>query len=126
MLDLAYKKKMGKFLKELIWLGSSKKDLLQFPGEVCREIGYALYVAQRGETHRLAKQFKGYGSGVYEIVSNYDTNAYRAVYVVNVDDKIYVLHAFQKKSKKGIKTPKEELAVIDARLKRLKAMFKEW
>lgn len=111
-------------MKELIWLGSSKKDIFRFPSEVRREVGYALYVAQRGETHKLTKPFKGHGSGIYEIISDYDTNTYRAVYVVNIKDKVYVLQTFQKKSKRGIKTPKEELLVISTRLKQLKAMLK--
>jgi len=78
-----------------------------FPAEVRHEMGYALYIAQRGETAELAKMFRGHGSGVYEIVSDHDKNAYRAIYVVNLGDAVYVLHAFQKKSKKGIATPKE-------------------
>ena len=107
-------------MKTIEWIGSSNKDLKRFPKDVQREIGYALYVAQYGEKHKAVKPLKGYGAGVYEIVSNYNTNAYRAVYIVNIDDKIYVLHAFQKKSKSGIKTPKEELFVIEERLKQVK------
>lgn len=107
-------------MKELKWFGSSKKDLLALPGVVQDEMGYALYIAQLGETPKIAKLFKGHGSGVYELVSDYDKKTYRAVYVVNLKDKIYVLHVFQKKSKTGIKTPREELAVIAERLKRLK------
>ena len=112
-------------MKSVKWIGSSKKDLLEFPKEVRFEIGHALYVAQKGETCESAKLFKGHGSGVYEIVSDYDTNAYRAIYIVNIGDAVYVLHAFQKKSKKGIKTPKEEIAVIEERLKQLKQMIKD-
>ena len=110
-------------MKALEWVGSSKKDLIEFPEEVRQEIGYALQLAQMGETYSKTKMFKGYGSGVYEIVSDHDSNAYRAIYIVNIDDKVYVLHAFQKKSKQGIKTPKEELNIIESRLKRLKAML---
>jgi phage-related protein len=111
-------------LKELEWIGSSKKDLMCFPVEARREIGYALYVAQHGETHESVKLFKGHGTGIYEIVSNYDTNAYRAVYAAKFNNKIYVLHAFQKKAKRGIKTPKEEIIVVKKRLKSLKNMLK--
>lgn len=110
-------------MKKLKWIGSSKKDLLEFPEEVRREIGYALYMAQKGETYESTKLFKGHGSGVYEIVSDFDKNAYRAIYIVNLSDEIYVLHVFQKKSKKGIKTPKEEIIVIKERLKNLKIMM---
>ena len=112
-------------MKELVWITSSKKDLLAFPAEVRREMGYALYIAQQGATHCSAKLFKGHGSGVYEIVSNYDTNTYRVVYFVQFSDSIYVLHAFQKKSKNGIKTPKKELAIIKERLKYLKTILKQ-
>lgn len=111
-------------LKQLEWVGSSKKDLLEFPEEVRKEIGYALFIAQHGGTHESAKLFKGHGSGVYEIISDYDTNAYRAIYIVNLNDKIYVLHAFQKKSKRNIKMPKEELAVLEERLKKVRGLKK--
>lgn len=110
--------------KKLQWVGSSKKDLMGFPEEVRREIGYALYVAQKGETHDAAKIFKGCGSGVYEIVSDYDKNTFRAVYIVNLKDTVFVLHAFQKKSKTGIKTPQEHVNLIKDRIKRLKEFLK--
>ncbi|TAK73747.1 MAG: hypothetical protein EPO11_07885 [Gammaproteobacteria bacterium] len=125
MLNLAYNYNKENIVKNLKWIGGSKKDLLAFPKEVRQEIGYALYAAQKGETHESAKPFKGHGSGIYEIVSDYDKNAYRAVYIVNVGEAVYVLHAFQKKSKQGIKTPKEEIAIISERLKKLKLMLKE-
>lgn len=110
-------------MKKLIWLKSSKKDLLKFPLEVRREIGFALYVAQLGETHHSAKLFKGKGSGVYEIVSNYNTDTFRAIYVTLIKEVIYVLHTFQKKSKHGKETPREDLKVIDERLKYLKIIL---
>lgn len=111
-------------MKSLKWIGSSKKDLLTFPKKVRIEIGYALYAAQKEEMPESAKPFKGHGSGVYEIVSDYNKNAYRAVYIVNTGEVVYVLHVFQKKSKIGIKTPKEEIAVIKERLKQLKQLLK--
>src|SRR5438552_395924 len=107
-------------MKRLKWLGDSKKNLLEFPKEVRYEMGHALYVAQKGGTIESAKLLKGHGSGVFEIISDFDKNAYRAVYIVNVDDAVYVLHAFQKKSKAGIKTPKQEIQIIQQRLKQLK------
>lgn len=112
-------------MRTLKWIGSSHKDLMQFPAEVQKEIGYALYVAQMGGLYMNAKPFKGSGAGVYEIVSDYDKNTYRSVYIVNIDDAVYVLHAFQKKSKVGIKTPQEEVNIIKDRLKRLKASLSE-
>ncbi len=111
-------------MKKLVWVTGSKKDLMKFPIEVRREIGYALYIAQLGGIHHSSKLFKGHGSGIYEIVSDYDTNTYRSVYTVQFKEFVYVLHAFQKKSKSGIKIPKEELEVIKARLKYLKSILK--
>jgi len=111
-------------MKELIWLGSSLSDLKSFPEEVQDEVGYALHCAQLGHTGPSVKLFKGYGSGVYEIVSNFNTDAYRAIYIVNLNDCLYVLHAFQKKSKSGIKTPKAELNMIETRLKQLRTILK--
>lgn len=112
-------------MKSLKWIGSSKKDLLKFPEEVRSEMGFALYTAQLGESHESAKMFKGHGTGIYEIVSDHDKNAYRAIYIANMGNAIYVLHAFQKKSKKGIATPKEEINVIKERLKQLKLTLNE-
>lgn len=104
-------------MKALEWVGSSKRDLLTFPEDVRKEIGYALYVAQNGGKHQNTKPFKGHGSGVFEIVADFNKNAYRSVYVASIGEKIVVLHCFQKKSKTGIETPKEELEVINKRLK---------
>lgn len=117
MLVLAYK---GWGVKKLEWLGSSKKDLMEFPTGVIQEVGYALFLAQKGEHYSKVKPFKGHGSGVFEIVIDYAKNAYRSVYIVNLHNTVYVVHCFQKKSKTGIKTPKEEIEVIKQRLKLLK------
>ena len=85
-------------------------------------IGFALRLAQQGEKHPCTKPLKGFkGAGVLEVVENYDGNTYRAVYTVRIKNKIYVLHTFQKKSKKGIQTPQKEIDVIKARLKRVEA-----
>ena len=84
-------------------------------------IGYALYLAQCGEKHPLAKPLKGFKrAGVIEVVENFDGDTYRAVYTVKLAGVVYVLHAFQKKSKKGIATPKQDIELIEARLKRAK------
>ena len=103
--------------KPLDWVGSSHEDLKEFPADVQDEMGYALYIAQIGDKHPKAKPLKGF-SGVMEIRSNYASDTYRAVYTTKVGDKIYVLHAFQKKSKKGIQTPKKEINLIKRRLQR--------
>jgi phage-related protein len=105
-------------LKSLVWIGSSKKDLKIFPDEVQDVMGYALYLAQIGSKHQDAKPLKGFsGSGVLEIVEDYDGDTYRAVYTTKFSDTVFVLHAFQKKSKHGIATPKQEMELIHQRLK---------
>ena len=107
----------GNPLRPLEWVGSSRADLKDFPGEVQDHIGFALYQAQAGLKHRDAKPLPGLGAGVMEVVSDHDTNTWRAVYVVRFRDAVYVLHAFQKKSKRGIATPKTEIDLVRRRLK---------
>ena len=107
----------GKPARPLEWVGSSKDDLKEFPDEVQDHIGFALYQAQLGVKHRDAKPLTGLGSGVLEVVSDFDTNTYRAVYAVRFRDAVYVLHAFQKKSKRGIATPTAEIELVRRRLK---------
>ncbi|MBI1930687.1 type II toxin-antitoxin system RelE/ParE family toxin [Candidatus Poribacteria bacterium] len=103
-------------IKPVVWVGTSHDDLKQFPDDVQDEMGYALYVAQMGDKHPKAKLLKGF-SGVWEIRSDYATDTYRAVYATKIGDAIYALHAFQKKSKRGISTPKKEVDLIRQRLK---------
>ena len=104
-------------VRPLQWVGSSKDDLREFPDDVQDHIGFALYQAQIGRKHRDAKPLTGLGSGVLEVVSNFDTNTFRAVYAVGFREAVYVLHAFRKKSKKGIATPKAEIDLVKRRLK---------
>ncbi len=104
-------------LRPIIWIGSSLKDLKNFPEDVQDEIGYILYLVQSGEHHHNIKSLKGF-SGVMEIRSDYDKDTYRAIYATKLGEEIYVLHTFKKKSKKGIKTPKEEIEVIRQRFKK--------
>ena len=106
----------GKLVPPLEWVGSSKDDLKGFPDEDQDRIGFALYQAQLGSKHRDAKPLTGLGSGVLEVVSDFHTNTYRAVYTVSFRDAVYVLHAFQKKSKRGIATPKAEIDLVKRRL----------
>ncbi len=101
----------------LDWIGSSKKDFLAFPKSVVDAMGYALGVAQLGGKHPHAKPWKGEGGGVFEIVEDYSGDTYRAVYTVRFAKVIYVLHAFQKKSTKGISTATTDIAMIMARLR---------
>ena len=103
-------------IKLLVWVGSSHEDLQEFPSEVQDEMGYALYVSQIGDKHPKAKLLKGF-SGVIEVRSDYLTNTYRAVYTTKIGEAIYVLHAFQKKAKRGIQTPRKEIDLIKRRLK---------
>jgi phage-related protein len=98
-------------LKQLIWVGSSRSDLKELPSEVQDDIGYALYQAQLGHFPDNAKHLKGL-SGVIEIIEDFDKNTYRAVYATKLDECLYVLHVFQKKSKSGIKTPKQDTPML--------------
>jgi phage-related protein len=112
-------------LKPLRWVGSSKKDLLAFPDQVRREIGYALYFAQTGNKHPAAKPLKGFhGAGVLGVVVDHRGNTYRAVYTVRFAAIVYALHAFQKKSKQGIATPQHDIELIKERLKLAEADYK--
>ena len=104
--------------KPLVWIGNSLETVRSFPPAVKDEIGFALYQAQTGNKHVNAKPLKGVGPGVMEIVSDHRGDTFRAVYVVRMAKKVYVLHAFQKKSKSGIATPKPEIELIKQRLKR--------
>lgn len=113
-------------LRRVTWIGSAKEDLLEFPELVQREIGYALHLAQAGEKADIAKPLTGLGSGVIEIVSDHNKNAFRAIYAVKIGAFIYVLHCFQKKSKRGIKTPKQEIDLIKQRLASAKAHASEY
>jgi phage-related protein len=106
-----------KELRTIVWVGSSKEDLKGFPSDVQDHVGFALYQAQVGLKHRDAKPLKGMGSGVLEVVSRHDGDTFRAVYTVRFMVAVYVLHAFQKKAKKGIATPKQELELVKRRLK---------
>ena len=99
----------------------------EFPVEVRRRVGGALWEAQIGRKAPYAKPLKGFGgAGVLEIVDDFDGEAFRAVYTVRFAEAVYVLHAFQKKSKRGIATPKAELDLIERRLKRAKEDYEQW
>jgi phage-related protein len=112
--------------KPLIWVGSSRKDFGAFPDPVKDRMGYALYVAQRGGKHADAKPLKGYaGAGVVEIISDHRGDTFRTIYTVRLAGAVYVLHAFQKKSKTGRETPKTEIDLIDMRLREAERIAKE-
>jgi phage-related protein len=117
---------MSRDERPIEWIGSSRKDLMQLPAETRKFFGYALHFAQHGEQHPAAKALKGFGgAGVLEVVENDAGGTYRAVYTVRFEEAVFVLHCFQKKSKSGIATPKEDMDVIRARLKVAEALAKE-
>ena len=98
-----------------------------FPKQVKQDMGYALYLAQLGQKHRRTKPLKGFGgAGVLEVVEQHEGNAYRAVYIVQFEEAVYVLHAFQKKSRRGIETPKQEMELIKRRLKTAENDYQHW
>lgn len=104
--------------KPLEWIGSSKRDLVALPDEVVDVFGYALYLAQIGRKHAQAKPLQGFGgAAVLEVVEDRRGNAYRAVYTVRFEERVFVLHVFQKKSRSGSATPKPDLDLIRERLK---------
>jgi len=111
--------------KPVGWVGTSKRDFLDFPEPVKDEMGNALGVAQFGGKHPSAKPWKGLGPGVFEIVEDYDGDTYRAVYTVKFREAVYVLHAFQKKSPKGIRTSRGDVALIEQRLKAAQSDYEE-
>jgi phage-related protein len=103
--------------RSLLWIASSKKDYQQFPPEVQDAFGFQLHLVQAGQHPPSAKPLKGIASGVLELIEAFDGDAYRAVYTIRFDTAVYVLHAFQKKSKQGVKTPKADIDLIKQRLK---------
>ncbi|HET6233321.1 MAG TPA: type II toxin-antitoxin system RelE/ParE family toxin [Longimicrobiaceae bacterium] len=113
-------------LKPVEWVGSSKKDLKQFPEQVQDVVGRSILDAQFGDTPPNAKPLSGFGSaGVLEVVEDHDRATYRAVYTVRFRNVIYVLHAFQKKSTHGIATPKHEVELIRERYKAAEMHYKQ-
>jgi len=113
--------------KPVRWIGSSKDDVSEFPEDVRRRVGGALWEAQIGRKAPYAKPLKGFGdAGVIEIVDDYDGDTFRAVYTIRFAKAVYVLHAFQKKSKRGAATPRTELDLIDQRLSRAKEDYEQW
>ena len=112
-------------LKPLVWICSSLKDLRRFPEEVKDAFGYAFYEAQCGLKPLAAKPLSGFGgAGVLEIIEDFQTDTYRAVYMVRFEGVVYVLHAFQKKSKKGIKTPQSDIELTRNRLRQAQELHK--
>ena len=112
-------------LRPLRWRGDSRQAFKAFPPEVQREMGYALFMAQTGHRHHtMAKTLKGFGGGaIIELRDNHDGNTYRAVYTIRFAEAVYVLHAFQKKSRSGARTPPADIGLVE---KRLRTLQEEW
>jgi phage-related protein len=111
-------------IRPVVWIGTSKKNLQDFPKDVQKLIGDELQLIQFGAIPTNTKPFKGVGSGVFEIAIRYATDAYRAVLAVQLGEKIYILHSFQKKAKKGIATPKMDVDLIKQRYNEAKELAK--
>jgi len=117
---------MEEELKPVRWVGSSRRDVRAFPPPVRRDVGQALFAAQCGEEYPTVKALKGFaGRSVLEIVASNPAGTYRAVYTIRFRDAVYVLHAFQKKSKKGIATPGKEMDLIRERLAAAEQDYRE-
>ena len=113
-------------LKPLVWVGSSLRDLCGFPEPVQDHMGYALYVAQRGGKHHDAKALGGFGgAAVLEVIRDFRGDTFRAVYTVRFAGAVYVLHAFQKKSKTGRETPRRDMELIQQRLREAERIAEE-
>lgn len=114
-------------LKPVIWVGSSRKDIRDFPESVQKGVGRALQKAQQGAKPASAKPLTGFGgASVLEIRDNYDSDTFRAVYTVRFAERLYVLHVFQKKSRQGIQTAKHDIEVIRERLRAAETLHQEW
>ena len=111
---------MARPTRLISWINAAKKDFAKFPLEAQFEYRIALTIAAEGGKSELAKPLTGLGSGVFEIALPYKGDAFRVVYAVLLGEDVWVIHAFQKKSKQGIKTPKPEIDLIKQRIKRLK------
>ena len=111
---------MNRNTRPIGWIKAARKDFEKFPKAVRDRIGAALTIAAEGQKADIAKPMKGFGPGVMEIGARYQTNTYRAIYVTEMEGSLWVVHAFQKKSKTGIKTPKFEADLIRDRVKRLR------
>ena len=111
--------------RQLIYLGSSRKDAEKLPDEIKELFSTALKMALNGKTHENAKPFKYHGSGVFEVVGDYHGDAFREIYTVRYEEVVFVIHIFQKKSKRGSETPKQDKELIEQRLKWAAQIYKD-
>jgi phage-related protein len=110
--------------RPIVWLKAARRDFEDFPADAQLTCLTALTIVAEGRMPDIAKPLKGFGSGVFELALRYRGDAYRVVYAVQIGADVWVVHAFQKKSKTGIKTPKQELDLIETRLRRVREMLK--
>jgi phage-related protein len=108
---------MMRSLRPLLWVASSKRDYLEFPARVQDTFGFELFLVQTGQHPASAKPLKGLGTGIVELVEDFDGDTFRAVYTVRFRESVYVLHAFKKKSNRGSKTPQSDIELIKRRLR---------
>jgi phage-related protein len=114
-------------LRPLLWVASAKKDLMDMPDEVVSDFGHWLFLVQKGKTPKSAKTLSGFGNAqVLELRKDHSDGTFRTIYTVQYADVLVILHAFQKKSKKGIETPKQDMALIESRLKLAESIYTEW
>lgn len=112
-------------MKPVNWVGSSREDMRAFPAQVQRNMGWALQMAQLGGKHPDAKPWRGFrGASVLEIVEDFEGDTYRCVYTVKFPQAVYVLHSFKKKAKHGIATPKQEVGLVQSRLRRAEEHYR--
>src|SRR5262249_39966016 len=123
-LGVVFREGQTSVMRRIVWLGDTRRNIQAFPAGAQKLIGDELQLVQFGGMPKDAKPFKGIGSGVFEIALAYQTNAFRAVYAVQLGKRIYVLHAFQKKSKSGVKTPQKDIDLIKLRYKEAKELAK--
>ena len=109
--------RISRSIRPLLWVASSKRDYRDFPPRVQDNLGFELFLAQTGQHPPSAKPLQGMAGGTLELIEDFDGDTYRAVYTVRFAEAVYVLHAFKKKAKRGIKTPKLELDLIKSRLR---------
>lgn len=110
-------------MREILWVKAARKEFEGFPAGAREILQSALIIASEGRKADIAKPMKGLGSGVMEIALPYRADAYRVVYAVQIGNAVWVVHAFQKKSTKGIATPLKEVELIKARLKRIREIM---
>lgn len=113
--------------RPVLWVASSKRDLMEMPADVQKEFGHGLHEAQLRNHPKIAKTLSGFGgASVLELIQDHESGTYRAVYTVRFVDAVVVLHAFQKKSKKGIQTDKKDIELVKSRLKIAEEIYREW